>query len=101
MDNREDYEDDVAIAQDFEKPHLYKVVLFNDDFTTMEFVIEILETIFKKTVEEASAIMLQVHKEGKGVAGIYSYDVAATKARAAIRKARENSFPLQISLEEC
>lgn len=82
------------------KPKLYKVVMFNDDYTTMEFVIDILVTIFSKQLEEAQRIMLDVHEKGKGIAGIYSYDIAITKTTIAMSKAKEQGFPFKLSVEE-
>ena len=91
-------ESDVDV--EFDVPPQYKVIFFNDDFTTMEFVVEILMDVFKKSFEEASAVMLEVHKSGKGIAGIYPYDIAATRTRIAQTRARAAGFPLQIALEE-
>lgn len=81
-------------------PKNYKAVMFNDDFTTMEFVVEILVTIFHKSIEEATKIMLDVHNKGKGVAGIYSYDIAKTKVNHALRLAKEYGFPFKMAVEE-
>lgn len=82
------------------KPKSYKVVMFNDDYTTMEFVIEVLVNIFNKTVMEAEKIMLDVHEKGKGVAGIYSYDIAITKITTAMNMARQEGFPFKLAAEE-
>lgn len=82
------------------KPKQYKVIMHNDDYTTMEFVIEVLVRIFHKKLEEAEKIMLDVHKVGKGVAGIYSYDIAMTKANTAMSWAKEEGFPFKLSVEE-
>lgn len=82
------------------KPKLYKVIMHNDDYTTMEFVVDILTGIFNKTSAEATKIMLDVHKKGSGVAGIYSYDIASTKINHALREAKSNGFPLKLSLKE-
>ena len=82
------------------KPKDYKVIMYNDDYTTMEFVIDILVSIFGKSYPEAEKIMLDVHQKGKGIAGIYSYDIAATKVRTAMSKARENNFPFKLTIEE-
>lgn len=88
------------VQVEFDVPPQYKVLFFNDDYTTMEFVVEVLMDDFNKTFEEASAVMLEIHKSGKGVAGVYPYDIAATKARSAQNKARAQGFPLQITVEE-
>lgn len=82
------------------KPKQYKVIMYNDDYTTMEFVIEVLVRIFNKKLEEAEKIMLDVHKAGKGIAGIYSYDLAMTKANLAMGWAKEEGFPFKLSVEE-
>ncbi|MBU3803137.1 MAG: ATP-dependent Clp protease adaptor ClpS [Candidatus Cellulosilyticum pullistercoris] len=82
------------------KPKQYKVIMHNDDYTTMEFVIEVLVRIFNKKLEEAQKVMLDVHKAGKGIAGIYSYDIAMTKASTAMNWAKEEGFPFKLSVEE-
>ena len=82
------------------KPKQYKVMMHNDDYTTMEFVIEVLVRIFNKKLEEAEKVMLDVHQAGKGVAGIYSYDIAMTKANTAMSWAKEEGFPFKLSVEE-
>ena len=80
-------------------PRRYKVVLHNDDYTPMEFVVSVLEQIFRKTPAEATRIMLLVHKTGIGVAGIYSYEVAESKATQTMDAARDNAYPLQATTE--
>lgn len=82
------------------KPKQYKVMMHNDDYTTMEFVIEVLVRIFNKKLEEAEKVMLDVHRAGKGIAGIYSYDIAMTKANTAMSWAKEEGFPFKLSVEE-
>lgn len=82
------------------KPPKYAVILHNDDYTTMEFVVEILTNDFAKPSEEAMALMLKVHQEGKAVAGIYPYDIAETKIAMVTEKARKQGFPLKLTLEE-
>jgi ATP-dependent Clp protease adaptor protein ClpS len=86
--------------QKTKKPTLYKVLLLNDDYTTMEFVIQILESIFHKTPAEAHRIMMQVHTEGRGICGAYNYDVAETKVATTQDLAQKAGFPLQATLEE-
>ena len=81
-------------------PKLYKVVLLNDDYTTMEFVMEVLESVFEKTPAEAYRIMMLVHTSGRGVAGIYTWDVAETKTETVISLARQAGYPLQAVTEE-
>ena len=78
------------------KPNMYAVVLINDDYTPMEFVIYVLQTIFKKSYEEAKKIMLLVHNEGKGICGIYPLDIAETKANQVIEFSRINQHPLVV-----
>jgi len=74
--------------------------MYNDDFTTMEFVVAILNIIFNKSFEEANKIMMEVHKRGKGIAGVYTYDIAVTKTNKAISMAREEGFPFKLTVEE-
>lgn len=82
-----------------EEPRQYKVLFHNDDFTTMDFVTDVLQSVFGKSVEEAVALMMKVHHEGHAVVGIYSYDVAMTKASLATAMARNEGFPLHITCE--
>jgi ATP-dependent Clp protease adaptor protein ClpS len=84
---------------DLREPRRYKVTIYNDDFTTMEFVVKILVQVFLKSKAEAEALMLQVHHSDKAVVGIYSYDVAISKARKATNMAREAGFPLRLTVE--
>lgn len=81
------------------KPPLYKVLLHNDNYTTREFVVAVLVEVFHKSESEAVQIMLHVHYNGIGVAGVYTYEVAETKIRKVERLARENGFPLRVSME--
>ena len=83
-----------------EEPKKYKVLLLNDDYSTMDFVIEVLTKIFKKTQDEATAIMLKVHKNGKAVCGVYIHEIAATKVAQVKANARKAQFPLKAILEE-
>jgi ATP-dependent Clp protease adaptor protein ClpS len=83
-----------------EKPKLYKVILHNDDFTTMDFVVFILIQVFKRSEIEAFSIMLKVHTEGIGVAGIYPYEVAQMKAEKAMNLSRAHEYPLLCTVEE-
>ena len=78
---------------------MYKVIFHNDDFTTMEFVTDVLRTVFNKAAEEAVVLMMKVHREGMAVIGVYSYDVAMTKASMATSMARNEGFPLNITCE--
>ncbi len=83
-----------------EKPKLFKVLLHNDDFTTMEFVVFVLRFVFNRDETEAISIMLQVHNEGVGVAGIYPYEIAQTKSQKAINLAKAREYPLLCTVEE-
>ena len=85
--------------QEVEEPPMYKVMLLNDDYTTMEFVVEVLVYVFKKSSEEAMQIMLNVHRNGVGVCGIYPHEVAETKVETVEALARENGFPLKCIME--
>ncbi len=97
------YEQDLGVITkekpEVKKPDMYAVVLFNDDYTPMEFVIYVLQTIFKKSYEEAKKIMLLVHNEGKGTCGIYSLDIAETKANQVIEFSRVNQHPLECKVQ--
>ncbi len=86
--------------QEVREPPMYRVVLHNDDYTTMEFVVELLMHIFNKNVEEATRIMLNVHRNGKGVCGIYTYEVAETKVEMVHELARSRGFPLKSTMEK-
>jgi ATP-dependent Clp protease adaptor protein ClpS len=82
-----------------QKPRLYKVILLNDDFTPMEFVVRVVERFFHKNHEEATRIMLQVHTRGIGICGVYTREVAETKVRQVMLYAQENQHPLQCTME--
>ena len=94
-------EDLVTLTKQKLKPPVqFKVLLHNDDYTTMNFVVRVLEVVFHKKADEAIQIMLQVHKTGVGICGVYSYEVAETKVEAVHEMARQNEFPLKASMEE-
>jgi len=82
------------------EPPMYRVLLHNDDYTTMEFVVQILMVIFRKSAEEAATIMLNVHRKGLGLCGVYPFEVAETKVETVHSAARENGFPLKCTMEE-
>ena len=86
--------------EELKEPPLFKVLLHNDDYTTMDFVVMVLETIFGKNTAEATKIMLNVHHQGHGVAGVYSREIGETKVAVVHRMARKNQFPLKCSLEK-
>ena len=81
-------------------PSLYKVLMLNDDYTPMEFVVLVLQRFFKMSLEDATRVMLHVHQRGVGICGIFSYEVAETKVSQVIDYARENQHPLQCTLEK-
>ena len=81
-------------------PKEYKVLLLNDDYSTMDFVVDVLMTIFHKTYKQSEDIMLEVHKKGKGLCGVYSYEVAETKIAQVHKKARDQGYPLKAVIEE-
>jgi ATP-dependent Clp protease adaptor protein ClpS len=83
-----------------QKPALYKVLLLNDDFTPMEFVVHVLELFFNKSGEDAYTIMLHVHQKGVGVCGVYTFEVAETKVTQVMDFAKEHGHPLQCTLEK-
>ncbi len=102
--NLDDDTDDTVLLErtqpKLKKPPLYKVILLNDDFTPMEFVVHVLEAIFGHNRESATRIMLNVHKSGKGVCGIFTKDVAETKVTQVNSYSRENKHPLLCDMEE-
>jgi ATP-dependent Clp protease adaptor protein ClpS len=83
-----------------QKPSLYKVLLLNDDFTPMEFVVHVLEVYFNKSGEDATRIMLHVHQKGVGVCGVYTFEVAETKVTQVMDFAKQHGHPLQCTLEK-
>ena len=98
------YDDDLDVITKekpkVKKPSMYAVVLINDDYTPMEFVIYVLQTIFKKNYDEAKKVMLLVHNEGKGICGIYPLDIAETKANQVVEFSRINQHPLECKVEK-
>ena len=91
---------EVLIEDQLEQPRRFKVLLHNDDYTTMEFVVHILMTVFGKTENEASQVMLKVHKEGVGICGVYTAEIAEAKVALVRHQARKNGFPLKCTMEE-
>lgn len=102
VNNNEAYEDGLAVKVKVKtkKPSLYKVLLLNDDFTPMEFVVYVLERVFRKDRTEATDIMLKVHQDGVGIAGLYTYEVAETKVDQVMTLARKHEHPLQCTMEK-
>jgi len=87
------------IREEIKEPDMYRVVLLNDDYTTTDFVVEVLVSIFHKPPIEAAKIMMDVHKKGKGVVGLYTHDIAATKIAQVHMVAREREYPLKCIME--
>lgn len=88
------------IREDVKEPDMYRVILLNDDYTTTDFVVEVLVSIFHKPPIEAAKIMMDVHKKGKGIVGLYTYDIAATKIAQVHIAAREREYPLKCIMEK-
>ena len=82
------------------KPSMYKVIMLNDDYTPMEFVVHALQKFFGRSADEATQIMMNVHRRGVGVCGVYSFEIAESKAQKTIDYARKNDHPLQLQLEK-
>ena len=98
MATKIDHELDIDLILNY--PKKYKVYILNDDYTSMDFVIDILITIFRKEYVEAENIMLEVHKKDKGLCGIYTHEIAETKVMQVIKKAQDSGFPLKATMEE-
>ncbi len=88
------------LRKEFKRPSMYKVIMLNDNYTTMEFVVDILKNIFQKTAAQANKIMLNIHHNGSGIAGVYTYDIAHTKVKQVHDKAEKSGFPLKCILEK-
>ena len=93
-------ENSVEDSIEIREPGEYKVLLHNDNYTTMDFVVKVLKSVFHKSLEEANQIMLNVHKKGIGVCGIYTQEIAETKVYIVNQMATHNNFPLKCSMEE-
>lgn len=85
---------------ELKKPKMYRVIIHNDDYTSMDFVVEVIVKVFRKRVAEATKIMYDVHHRGKGVVGVYPFDIAATKVAQVHTMARDCKYPLKASIEE-
>ena len=96
----QDTDEAVLTRKKVKEPPMYKVLLHNDNYTTMEFVVEILMHVFSKQMAEATTIMLNVHKNGIGICGIFTMEVAETKVETVLNLAREHGFPLKCSMEK-
>ena len=99
--NDQVYNTGSGVAEDstFELPPERKVVFYNDDFTTMEFVVDVLVSIFNKSHSEAEELMQMVHQEGSSVVGVYTYDIAVSRTNLTLQAARKNGFPLRVEVE--
>jgi ATP-dependent Clp protease adaptor protein ClpS len=86
--------------QQIQEPDLFSVILLNDDYTTMEFVVQVLESVFNKGPAEAFRIMMQVHTQGQGLCGVYPWDIAETKVAAVHELAQDGGFPLRATIEK-
>ena len=91
---------EIELNEDLEEPKKYNVFLLNDDYSTMDFVIDVLVKVFRKNQTEAEAIMLEVHNNQKGLCGVYSFEIASTKVAQVKSLAREKGFPLKAIMEE-
>jgi len=103
LDQSREYDDDLAVQEaepELKRPPLYKVILLNDDFTPMDFVIQVLTDFFSMSEEQATQVMLHVHTKGVGICGVFSKDVAETKVELVNNYARENQHPLMCAMEE-
>ena len=98
----EDFQSGVLLESEplTKKPSMYKVILLNDDYTPMEFVVYVLQKFFNKNQEEATQIMLHVHQKGVGICGIYTYEVAENKSKMVVDFSKKNQHPLQCSIEK-
>ena len=100
FDSDSEQETITRIRDDVQEPSMYRVLLHNDDYTSMEFVVQILIAVFQKSAVEATRIMFSVHREGIGLCGVYPFDIAETKVDTVHRAARDNGFPLKCTMEE-
>lgn len=91
---------EIEKKQELKEPSLYKVLLLNDDYTSMDFVVDILTTVFHQSVDEAVQIMMNVHKNGSGLCGVYTYEIAETKVETVHSLAEENGYPLRSTMEK-
>ena len=95
-----EYSGSVMEEEELKEPPLYRVLLLNDDFTPQDFVVEILSSIFHKLPMEATQIMMDVHKKGKGIVGVFTYDIGSTKVHQVTKLSRERGYPLKSILEK-
>ena len=102
LENSHDYglDDELSTKDEITEPKMYRVVMHNDHYTTMEFVIEMLTQIFRKEEPEAYKIMMEIHQQGSGICGVFTLDIALTKIAEVHKRAREKSYPLKCSYDE-
>ena len=93
-------EEEFDVALELQEPQMYKVLLHNDDYTSMDFVVEILTDIFHKTQQQAEQIMFQIHEQEKAICGVYSHEIAQTKVQQVKQRAKQNEFPLLATIEK-
>ncbi len=91
--------EEVEVEIELHEPEMYRVILHNDDYTSMDFVVEILMKIFKKNLQESETIMINIHEKGSAVCGIYTFEIAQTKAEQVKQLAKQNEFPLLATIE--
>ena len=94
------FEEEIESALALDEPKMFKVLLHNDDYTSMDFVVEVLVGIFHKTHAQAEQIMLEIHQKGQGLCGVYSFEIAQTKAMQVKQQAKQQEFPLLATIEE-
>lgn len=92
--------EDIEVSMEIKEPDMFRVLLHNDDYTSMDFVVDILKKIFHKDLQEAERIMINIHEKGKAVCGVYSYEIAQTKALQVKQLAKQNEFPLLATIEK-
>jgi ATP-dependent Clp protease adaptor protein ClpS len=97
---KSDVEEELMFGLELEEPKMFKVILHNDDYTSMDFVVDVLMYIFHKTAPQAEHIMLQIHEKGQGICGVYSFEIAQTKVEQVKKYAKEHEFPLLATMEE-
>jgi ATP-dependent Clp protease adaptor protein ClpS len=94
------FDEELEVELEVAQPQMFRVILHNDDYTSMDFVVEVLTGIFHKTSEEAVQIMLQIHEKKRAICGVYSFEIAQTKAEQVKQLAKKNEFPLLATIEE-
>lgn len=94
------FEEELEVVLELQEPRMFKVLLHNDDYTSMDFVVEVLMRIFYKSHEQAEKIMLEIHEKDRAICGVYSFEIAQTKAQQVKQFAKQNEFPLLATIEE-